>query len=107
MTAKFDGLLTNYEVYSVLSEYEKKRTKSSLGSLQNRDFVEIHARSYFKSLNKGIAKQSWQRIQGCVESIKNLLGATRLNEAEILQLINHTPSLEVELHLVGRRCIII
>ncbi len=92
---KFDGLITNNEVLEVIKENRKQRSsKTTHSSLQNREFIETQTLQYLKS-QKTINFESFKKVMKDIQDLNfNLI------EAEILQLLNHTPQLPVEVHLV-------
>jgi hypothetical protein len=91
-----DGLLTNSEVFEILSEYKKLRPLKVIPLLQNREFVENHTIQYLSSIG---AATPLSTLKDKLVKIK-LLGL-KLTEAELLQIANSLPQYPVEIFTVS------
>lgn len=97
-----DGLLTNREVLDLLEERRSTRAVAAHGNalLQDREHIE---KSTVKYLNSSAVKDTTsETVIRCLNAIKRLeLGLT---EAEMIQIANHVPVNEVEIHLLIEEC---
>lgn len=92
---RFDGLLTNAEVYEILEEYHQRPKRTSYASpFMNRELVETQTLTYLKSLRPFPTEV----LHSCLRKIKAL--SLNLTEAELIQIANHLPTLPVEIHAV-------
>ena len=110
---KSDGLLTNSEVYELLTENKIKSQNratnttnpptNSFGApvLLQKDQIESQSLAYFNSLSYTLATEN---LHQCLKKIKAL--NLNLTEAEIVQIANHLPTLPVEIHTVSLKATI-
>ena len=97
-----DGLLTNVEVLELLEERRASRTLAPHHNvaLQDREHVELQTIRYIKSsMVKDTTSHS--AIKG-LNAIKKL--KLDLTEGEMIQIANHVPICEVEIHAIVEEC---
>lgn len=96
------GLLTNLEVLEILEERRRVRPLGAHNNvaLQDREQVELGTIRYLKS--SAAKATTSETMLSCLNAIKRLrLGLT---EGEMVQLANHVPVCEVEVHAIVEDC---
>jgi homoaconitase/3-isopropylmalate dehydratase large subunit len=97
-----EGLLTNVEVLELLEERRASRALAPHHNvaLQDREHVELQTIRYIKSsMVKDTTSPS--AIKG-LNAIKKL--KLDLTEGEMIQIANHVPTCEVEIHAIVEEC---
>lgn len=100
------GLLTNCEVKELLRHRRHRRQhddqqQQAAPELQNRERVEIQVLKYIDDSLASVTN-SPELIRECLSALKKMeLGLT---EGELVQVANHVPTRQVELHLVIEEC---
>ena len=94
------GMLSNYEVYTLLQEAQTKlsKIKGPNRRLQNLATIAYETNKY---LSETPCKMQSRRI---IEDFLMALGPFKLTRAEKLQLLNLRPTTAVEVHLIVEEC---
>jgi RNA polymerase Rpb4 len=97
-----DSLLTNVEVLEILEERRRVRPLGAHNNvaLQDREQVELGTIRYLKSSAAKAATS--ETMLSCLNAIKRL--RLDLTEGEMIQLANHVPVCEVEVHAIVEDC---
>ena len=99
-----DGLLTNVEVRDILAsrrQHRKPEVNQPHTDLQSREFVESKVLKYIEE-SVPTVDNSMELVRECLSTLKKMnLGLT---EGELVQIANHIPMRQVELHLVLEEC---
>jgi DNA-directed RNA polymerase subunit F len=100
------GMLTNAEVMAVVEEQREKRGKRAADpELQNQQRIEKTTLSYLRKSAIGKTSSAMcERFMGCMQKLQQEDDKYYVTEAEMLQLVNHVPVTEVELHLILEDC---
>lgn len=94
VVSAYEGLLTNAEVFNILSHGKKGKRSGKVEKKQEN--IEDKVQRYLQSNTHGVTTISV--IKEISQSLTRLrLGLT---DAETLMLINHLPTSAVEIHLV-------
>jgi hypothetical protein len=100
------GLLTNCEVKELLAHRRQRRQhdepqQQAAPELQNRERVEIQVLKYIDESVPSVTNTP-ELVRECLSALKKMdLGFT---EGELVQVANHVPMRQVELHLVVEEC---
>jgi len=102
IVSRNDGLLTNVEVLALLEERRKRRDKHRMlgPELQQRESIELSSIKYLRA--SAIKETPSEAVIKCLSAIKRL--NHDLTEAEMIQIANHAPTLEVEVHMLIEEC---
>ena len=99
-----DGLLTNIEVRDILASRRQQRKpeiNQTQTDLQGREFVETKVLKYIEESIPTV-DNSMELVRECLSTLKKMnLGLT---EGELVQIANHIPMRQVELHMVVEEC---
>ena len=99
-----DGLLTNIEVRDIINSRRKHRkpeVNQPQTDLQSREFVESKVMKYIEESTPNV-DNTMELVHECLSTLKKMnLGLT---EGELVQIANHIPLRQVELHLVVEEC---
>lgn len=97
-----DGLLTNREVLDLLEERRVTRQAGKHHNIlfQDREQVELNTIRYLKT--SAIKDTTIDSLLACLNAIKKL--QFDLTEGEMVQIANHVPVEEVEIHTIVEEC---